>query len=61
MKNKPEKEIVDSVRELKGGSKYILNGLAIILSLFVLAASSFLNLQTFHQNSIFLLLIVLFS
>ncbi|MDQ7142790.1 TRAP transporter permease [Mammaliicoccus lentus] len=59
MKNKPEKEIVDSVRELKGGSKYILNGLAIILSLFVLAASSFLNLQTFHQNSIFLLLIVL--
>ncbi|WP_239724349.1 TRAP transporter permease [Mammaliicoccus sp. R-M62] len=59
MKNKPEKEIVDSVRELKGGSKYILNGLAIILSLFVLAASSFLNLQTFHQNSVFLLLIVL--
>lgn len=59
MKNKSEKEIVDSVRELKGGSKYILNGLAIILSLFVLAASSFLNLQTFHQNSIFLLLIVL--
>ncbi len=59
MKNKPEKEIVDSVRELKGGSEYILNGLAIILSLFVLAASSFLNLQTFHQNSIFLLLIVL--
>ena len=61
MKNKPEKEIVDSVRELKGGSKYILNGLAIILSLFVLAASSFLNLQTFHQNSIFLLLIVLLA
>lgn len=59
MKNKPEKEIVDSVRELKGGSKYILNVLSIILSLFVLAASSFLNLQTFHQNSIFLLLIVL--
>src|SRR5699024_12817435 len=58
-KYKTEIEIVDSVRELIGGSRYILNGLSIILSLFVLAASSFLNLQTFYQNSIFLLLIVL--
>lgn len=59
MKNKVEKEVMSQVRELQGGSKYLFNGIAIILSIFVLSASSFLNLQTFHQNSIFLILIVL--
>lgn len=59
MKNKVEKEVMSQVRELQGGSKYLFNGIAIILSIFVLSASSFLNLQTFHQNSIFLIIIVL--
>ncbi|WP_239749687.1 TRAP transporter permease [Mammaliicoccus sp. O-M53] len=59
MKNKVEKEVMSQVRELQGGSKYLFNSIAIILSIFVLSASSFLNLQTFHQNSIFLILIVL--